>query len=160
ASAGAVASPADVATGRGLPRTGHGGELSMMDTGALLEAAIGRDAYLAAEAAIEIQKRGPDETKRIFDGDWQKAPECGTTENFLRDVFHAFGENFAHHLVDVLEEGTRSAVDVAVYAFPRASILPQDPGGRLYAWASRQVNGRLGDRGTMVLPMIAVGSAG
>lgn len=137
-------------------RMGHGSELSMMDTRALLEASIGSDAYLAAEAAIEIEKRGADETKRIFDADWQKAPERATTENFLRDVFHAFGENFAYHLVDVLEEGARSAVDVAIYAFPRA----KDPEGRLYSWADRQVNRRLADFGTMVLPMIAIGSAG
>jgi hypothetical protein len=96
------------------PRMGHGSELSTMETRALLEASIGSDAYLAAEATIEIEKRGADETKRVFDADWQKAPEWATTENFLRDVFCAFGEHFAYHLVDVLEKGARSAVDVAI----------------------------------------------
>jgi glycosyltransferase involved in cell wall biosynthesis len=151
-----IQGPVGVSTARGLSRMGHGRKLSMMDTRALLEASIGSDAYLAAEAAIQIKKRGPDETKRIFDADWQKAPEHATAENFLRDVFNAFGENFAHHLVDVLQEGVRSAVDVAIYAFPRV----KDPEGRLYSWANRQVNPRLGDLRTMVLPMIAIGSAG
>jgi nucleoside phosphorylase len=153
--------PSSTARTRSATR-GHGGDLSTMDTRALLEASIGSDAYLAAEAAIEVKKRGPDETKLFFQGDWQKAPNPATTENFLRDVFHTFGESFAHHLVDVLEGGDSAAVNVAIYAFPRASMMPNDgPGSRLYSWAAgRILNRRLGDWSTMLSPIIAVGSAG
>ena len=60
----------------------------MMDTGALLGGGHRQGQRSPpAEAAIKLQQRGPDVTKRIFDGDWQQVPQA-TTENFLRDVFY------------------------------------------------------------------------
>jgi nucleoside phosphorylase len=131
-----------------------------MEVAELLKLAIGRDAPLAMRAAEELKGRGAAETKRVFTAEWSVWPEPATTENFVRDAFSAFDDDFGHHLVSVLEGGTQQAVDLAVYAFPRSSLVPGGPGDRLYAWADRQVNPRLRDWDNLVSPMVAIGSAG
>jgi hypothetical protein len=135
-------------------------EIRQLDTVTLFGTAIGPDAYRAARAAAEVERRGADEARRAFTSLWPLRPITWTTENFLRDAFHGFGDGFAHHLAGILEDGTQSAVDVAILAFPRSSISPGSPGDRLWGWAEgRRSNPRLGGSRERVSPLMAVGSA-
>jgi hypothetical protein len=135
-------------------------ELSQLDTVTLFASAIGADAFRAARAAAEVQRRGAEEARRAFTSAWPLRPIAPTTENFVRDAFASFGDGFAHHLAGILEDGAQSAVDVAVLAFPRSSISSGSPGDRLWAWAEgRRSNPHLGGSRERVSPLIAVGSA-
>lgn len=136
-------------------------DIRQLDTVTLFATAVSPDAFHAARAAEEVQRRGADEAKRAFTSLWPLRPVTWTTENFLRDAFQGFGDGFAHHLAGILEDGTPSAVDVAILAFPRSRISPGSPGDRLWGWAEgRRSNPQLGGSRERVSPLIAVGSAG
>ena len=104
-------------------------EISQLDTVTLFASAIGADAFRAARAAAEVQRRGAEEARRAFTSVWSLRPIAPTTENFVRDAFASFGDGFAHHLAGILEDGTQSAVDVAVLA-SLAAAFHREPGDR------------------------------
>src|SRR5688572_24387644 len=94
-------------------------DVTQLGTIDVLRAAIGQDAFVAWQASEELRRRGPTEMMQAFGPVWAAAPTSETTENFLRDAFATFGDQFMEHLLEVLANGTEAAVNVASLAFPR-----------------------------------------
>lgn len=135
--------------------------VAQLDNVALLATAIGRDAFLAARAAEELERRGPGEARQALTARWTVSPTKETTENFPRGAFRTFGNEFASHLIELLELGTQAAVNVAAFAFPADSSLSGGSYTLLGDWArGRRTNSSLHHSRAIVSPIIAIGSAG